>query len=297
LNASNNAESVHESGLQGLVIDTNDQGQTNFALMVGALGNASGTPLDGSQDISFGESAVGREFTVDRDEDNRELSALGHDPNDLDVIMMLATRRPVTDPRPPLSMRRSPTSTVQFNETVTEYPPDTMFTFGAASSTSTANVGGAETASPTQGDPQSSQSGVDVSTGGNLNSNDSNGNDGNQGGTSDGNDPQGPDPGMNYLDKLVFSCLVRGGQLSTWGISGRIRVADVVQVVGPESGMLIESIRRFLRPDLVDWVTVNTHFVYAHNEVQWIRVIINAMSLFMLKAPTLVQTSQHASGN
>jgi len=175
-------------------------------------------------------------------------------------------------------MRRSPTSRLRFNETVTEHPPGTMFTFGAASSASTVNVGGVETASPTQGDPQSSQSEVNASAGGNPNSNDSNGNDGNQGGTSNGNDPQGPDPDMNYLDKLVFTHLVRGGHLSTWGISGRIGVADVVQMVGPESGMSIESIQCLLQPNLVDKVTVNTHFVYAHNEAQRTRVIINGMS-------------------
>ena len=65
--ASNDADSVCESRLQGLVIDTNDQGQANFALTVGALRNVSGTPLDGSQDMCFGESTVA-EFTIDRDE-------------------------------------------------------------------------------------------------------------------------------------------------------------------------------------------------------------------------------------
>jgi len=89
LNASNDVDSVCESGLQGLLIDTNDQGQVNFALAVGALGNTSGTPLDGSQDMSFGESTVDGEFTVDGDEDNREPSVPGHDPNDQDVITML----------------------------------------------------------------------------------------------------------------------------------------------------------------------------------------------------------------
>jgi len=85
-----------------------------------------------------------------------------------------------------------------------------MFAFGAASSTSTGNVGDVETTSPTQGDPPLSQLGGDANAGGNPNSNDSNGNDGNQGGTSDGNDPQGPDPDMNYLDKLVCPRCVKG---------------------------------------------------------------------------------------
>jgi len=45
----------HDSGLQELVIDTNNPGRADFVISVGALGNASGTPLDGSQNMSFGE--------------------------------------------------------------------------------------------------------------------------------------------------------------------------------------------------------------------------------------------------
>jgi len=114
--------------------------------------------------------------------------------------------------------------------------------------------------SPTQGDPSFSQLEGDANAGGNPNSNDWNGNDDNQGGTSDGNDPQGTVPDRNYLDKLLLSCCVRGGQLSTWGIKGRIRVTDVVRMVGLELSMSIQSVRRLLRPDLVDRVTTNTHF-------------------------------------
>ena len=229
------------------MIDTKDPGQANFAMNVGSLGNASGTPLDGTQDMSFGESTVNGEFTVDGDEDNRDSSVpgysvpSGHDPSDpnvitdLAVIAALMTRRSVTGPRTP---------TVRFNEqvTVTEYPPNTMFTFDAAPSTSAENVGGIETSSPTQGDPPSSQPKGDANSGGNPNSINSNGNDDNQGRTSNGNDPQGPVPGRNYLDKLVFSCCARGGQLSTWGIEGRIRVTDMVQLAGPESSMSIQNI-------------------------------------------------------
>ena len=38
-NPPNNANSVYESGLYGLVVDTKDPGQANFAMRVGALGN------------------------------------------------------------------------------------------------------------------------------------------------------------------------------------------------------------------------------------------------------------------
>ena len=91
LNTSNDADLVHESGLQDLVTDTNDEGQANFALTVGALGNVSGRPSDGTQDISFGESTVG-ELTVDCNEDDR------HDPDDPDVLTMLTTQHIASDP-------------------------------------------------------------------------------------------------------------------------------------------------------------------------------------------------------
>jgi len=124
--------------------------------------------------------------------------------------------------------------------------------FDAGPSTLTANVGSAGTTGPAQDDPLSFQPEDDANVGGDPNSNDSNGNDGNQGGASNGNDPQGPDPDRDYLDKLEFSYEVRGGQLSTWGISGRIRATDVVYLVGRESDMSIESVRRLLQPDIVD---------------------------------------------
>jgi len=44
-----------------LVIDAIDPGQEDFVTSVGALGNASGTPLDGSQNMSFGEDLASPE--------------------------------------------------------------------------------------------------------------------------------------------------------------------------------------------------------------------------------------------
>jgi len=64
------------------------------------------------------------------------------------------------------------------------------------------------------------------------NSDDSNGNNSNQGGTSNGNDPQGPGPGGNDLNKLVFTYSTTGGPLQHWGIEGTVRVAEVVQITG-----------------------------------------------------------------
>jgi len=88
--ASNDADSAHESGLQGLAIDANYQGQANFALTVGALGNVSDTQVDGSQDMAFRESAVG-EFTIDGDEDDGGPHTSGHNLNDPDILTMLMT--------------------------------------------------------------------------------------------------------------------------------------------------------------------------------------------------------------
>ena len=61
----NDANSGYDSGLRNLVVDTNDPGHADFVMRVGALGNASGTPLDGTHDMLFGESTVDEEFTVD----------------------------------------------------------------------------------------------------------------------------------------------------------------------------------------------------------------------------------------
>jgi len=221
--------------------------------------------------VSLGESTVNGEFTADRGEDGVS-SMPGYDvptiydwnnPNvimDRSVIAALMSRRSVADPRSP---------TVQLNEqvTVTEHLPNgAVFTFDADPSTSTENVGGIDTSSPTQCDAPLSQPKGDANAGGNPNSNDSNGNDGNQGGTSDGNDPQGPVPDRSYLVKLVFSYCAGGGPSSNWGIEGRIRVADVVQLVGPEANLSIQSIQRLLQPDLVNQVATDAHFACQHND-------------------------------
>ena len=54
-----NQASSHTAG--NLVIDAIDPGQEDFVISVGALGNASGTPPDGSQNVSFGEDLVSPE--------------------------------------------------------------------------------------------------------------------------------------------------------------------------------------------------------------------------------------------
>jgi len=93
-----------DSGIQDLIIDTNDPGRANFALNVGALGNASGTLMDGAQDMSFGESTVDKGYTVDGDEG--ATSNYNHqDPSDPDVMAALLTQPPVADPHSPTTKR------------------------------------------------------------------------------------------------------------------------------------------------------------------------------------------------
>jgi len=122
----NDANLGYDSGLRELVVTTNDPGQADFVVSVGALGNASGTPLDGSQDMSFGESTVDKEYTIEGEEDTASILAAHNIPStynpsdqnvddlaivDPEMIRDLLSQRSVMDPR-------SPTSTVQFNEQV-----------------------------------------------------------------------------------------------------------------------------------------------------------------------------------
>jgi len=78
----------------------------------GALGNASGTPLDRSHDMSFGESAVDEEFTIGGKDAVSTMAAYNiptthnqNDPNaddstivDPEVIGELMSRCSVVDP-------------------------------------------------------------------------------------------------------------------------------------------------------------------------------------------------------
>jgi len=292
-----NANSMYDSGLQELIIDTVDPGRADFALNVGALGNASGTPLDGAQNVSFGESTVNEGCAIDGGEGN-EAVALSYncqDPSDPEVIATLMTRRAVADPRSP--------STIRFNEhvTVAEYSPNhspnPLRTLGAAASTLMENLGGAcvtgsAQGNPTlsQGDPSLSQPDGNANAGGDPNSNNSNGNDGNQGGSSTNNDPPGPGPDGNYLDKLVFTYSTMGGPLQNWGIEGTIKVAEVVQFTPDASAqnpnqLALSSVQRLVRPDIVDRVTDHVHFNNQHNDKPRVQAIINGMDVFMLTAP------------
>jgi len=268
--APSEGDAVHDSGPQDLAIDTNNPGRADFVVSVGALGNASGTPLDGSQHMSFEERAVDEKCAADGDNNNEGMLVhsgsesgtshnipSGFDPTDPEAITALATRPPEADPR------SSVTSTIRFNEQVmvTEFAPSGGPRSGDASA-STGNLGG-RAADPSSSLPgsgalhQHANAGGGPSSNGGPNSNDgrdsngSNRSNDNHGGTSDGNDPQGPGPGGNDLNKLVFSCATTGGSLRHWGIEGRIPVAEVVQITGASIPQ-IHGVRSLMRPDTVD---------------------------------------------
>jgi len=89
---------------ENLVIDTNDPGRADFVISVGALGNASGTPLDGSQNMSFRENAIdGRQAADENNGDDgmavhggsesstSYATPSGYDPSDPEVLASLLT--------------------------------------------------------------------------------------------------------------------------------------------------------------------------------------------------------------
>jgi len=246
--APNEAGIAYDSGLQtlavntteNLVIDTNDPGRADFIISVGALGNASGTPLDGSHHMSFGEIALdGRQAVNENNGDNglavcsgsdsstSHATPDGYNPRDPEVIARLLTQ-------PPKPSARSPTSTIQFNEqvVVTKYSQD------GTTSTTIRNLGGANDNYPTSSLPGSDALRQHANAGNNPNPGDTpggapnsspnsgdlsggNGN-GNQGRTSGGNDRQDSGPNANDLNKILLVCSTVGGPLQHWAIQGTI---------------------------------------------------------------------------
>jgi len=125
----NEAGTAYDSGIQTLagnatetlVIDTNDPGRADFIISVGALRNASGTPLDGSHNVSFGENALDGRQAVNENNGDGGMAAHsgsesstsygtpeGFDPRDPEVIANLLTQ-------PPRPSVRSPTSSTIVN--------------------------------------------------------------------------------------------------------------------------------------------------------------------------------------
>jgi len=224
LGASDETGAAYDSGLrtlavnttENLVIDMNDPGRADFVISVGALGNTSGTPLDGSQNVSFGENAIDRRRSADENNGDDGMAVYsgsesstsyatpsGYDPSDPEVLANLLTRHPVPS-------ARSPTSTIQFNEQVVV----TKYSRGGVTSTTTGNLGGADNNRPSSSLPGGDALRQHANAGGNSNSsgtpdgspnsgesNEGNSN-GNQGRTSGGNDPQDSGPNANDLAQI-----------------------------------------------------------------------------------------------
>jgi len=70
--------------------------------------------------------------------------------------------------------------------------------------------------------------------------NDSNEGDGDKGNVHNGGDPQGPDPDIDPLGKLRFTCRVSGGPIAQWAIEGTITAADMMRL----DGRTIEPVRQ-----------------------------------------------------
>jgi len=266
---------------------------------VGALGNASGTPMDGAQNMSFGESTVDGGNTDEGCEGNKGVASSNNlDPSDPGVMAAMLTQPPVANPHSP--------TTIQFDEqvTVTNHSPNhsPKQTRGTATSTLTGNSGGTSAAGPIQGDPTSLQGNPSQgnppslqpdgnnNVSGDPNSNNSNGNGGNQGGSSVNNGPQGPDPSVGGLHKLVFAYQTMGGPLQNWGIDGTIQVTEVVRFTPDANSpvpnqLALNSVRSLARPDIVDRVTDHAYFNNQHNDRTRVRAIINGMDVFVLMAP------------
>jgi len=283
--ASNEVEAAYDSGLQTLAenttgnldIDTNDDpGRADFIISVGALGNASGTPLDGSHNMSFGENNDhdGMAAYSGSDSSTSYATPEGYDASDPEVIAKLLTQ-------PPKPSTSSPTSTIQFNEQVLV----TKYSQGGTASTTIGNLGGANNNSPTSSLPGSDALHQHANAGNNPNpsgtpggapnsgpnygdSSGGNGN-GNQGRTSGGNDPQDSGPNASDLNKILLVHSTVGGPLEHWAIQGAIRVEEFFQFSGARdpntNEWVLQCRRNLIRPEIVDRVSGNTHYVYQHN--------------------------------
>jgi len=271
------------------------------------------TPLDGSQNMSFGENATNRRHSVDGN--NGDDGMITHSGSESSMSYATPSGYDLSDPetladlltRPPMPSTRSPTSTIQFNEQVMV----TEYTRGGVTSTTTGNLGGADNTRPSSSLPgsdalrQHANAGGDSNSNGNPNgspnsgdSNRSNSNS-NQGGTSGGNDPQDSGPNENDLDKIVLEYRTAGGPLQHWGIQGTIRATELVQFSGvrdPQTYQwVLQSRRHLIRPEIIDQVTDKMHFLYQHNDGNRVRVIINGMPLFVLTVPGKKMTNQNAT--
>jgi len=256
-------QTLAENAAGNLVIDTDDDpGRADFVMSVGPLRNASGTSLDGSNDMSFGENALdGMAAHGGSDSSASHATPDGHGASDPEAIARLLTQRP----KPSAS---SPTLAIQFNEQVVV----TECSQRGTTSATIGNLGGANDNSPTSSLPgsdalrQHAIAGNNPNPGGapggapnsSPNSGDSSGGNGNgnQGRTSGGNDPQGSGPNENDLNEILLVHSTAGGPLEHWAIQGTTRVGELFQFSGtgdPHANeWVIQSRRNLMRPEIID---------------------------------------------
>jgi len=260
--------------------------------------------LDGRQAVNENSGDDGIAVYSGSDSSTSYAIPSGYDPSDPEVLARLLTQ-------PPIPSTRSPTSTIQFDEQVVV----TKYSQGGTTSTTTGNLGGADNNRPSSSLPggdalrQHANAGSNSNSGGtpsgtpngSPNSGDLNGGNGNgdQGRMSGGNDPQDSGPNANDLNKILLVYTTVGGPLQHWGIQGTIRVKELVQFSGVRDPQpyewVLQSRRHLMRPEIVDRVRGNTHFLYQHNEFTRVQTIIDGMSLFVHTTPGTRMTSRNST--
>jgi len=255
--------------------------------------------------MSFGENVLDGMAACSGSESSTSYATpVGYDASDPEVIVRLLTQ-------PPKPSTSSPASTIQFNEKVLV----TKYSQGGTTSTTIGNLGGANNNSPTSSLPGSDALCQHANAGnnpnpsgtpggapnGNPNSGNSNGGNGNgnQGRTSGGNDPQDLGPIATDLNKILLVYSTVGGPLEQWGIQGTIRVKEFFQFSGARdpntNEWVLQCRRNLIRPEIVDRVSHNTHYVYQHNRYPRVRTIINAMMVFMHTTPGARMNSRNST--
>jgi len=87
--------------------------------------------------------------------------------------------------------------------------------------------------------------------------------------------------------------------LEHWGIQGAIRVDEFFQFLGARdpntNEWVLQCRRNLIRPEIVDRVSGNTHFVYQHNRYPRVRMIIDGMTIFVHTTPGTRMTSRNST--
>ena len=286
---------------QGLRIETAnaESAVEGVPIIVGPLGNTSGTPLDGTNNLSFGEYDVD-DLQIEGDEP-------GDDPNDPDVMGLLTRPVPTSYRSAPTIAAPSPASSVssgsfsltsltstqhldpvdEQDSNVMQHPTADSTVPIATSLSTTTNIDGAAAGTA---NVSGSNSGGATNTGNNAGTSDSN-NDGpsavhpNEAGRIV---PFFPDPGADHMALVEFGFYVAGGAMTSWGIEGRIQAHHLVRIGRRTSrGFVVDSLQVVFRAALIDIITHFVHGQYSHQRRPRIRQVLEGLNIFMLNGPTL----------